>query len=715
MIVYDLIMPPKSAHTRQRAKDTASGAGPSGPAHLEAGPSTLPPSRSQDIGTEAVEEPETVLDNAMELIRRLTVAYEQAQRDIVSLNERVNAQAEKLAELVEGHGSVPPVEVRLSAQYEEIVTLQRRSQVHAQALRGLNEGTERDRVVYEERHITPGEAIRRIMVRVEDLERKSAQSGAPAPQQPTGVAATGGQSAHNEEHSDAQAEEEHALDELDDIERKEVARDHKSDRRSHRSRRRDSSRRRRHYYTSDEDRGSRSSRSERSNSGSEGDRDDGHTRSAYTRPLLQRRRGSHFHGLKPIRPSDPRYDRLVDYRTYRLQDTAQSRRGRETGKTRDHVKRLELSFKDSTFNGTDPVTVLSFLADVVIECDILEMSEAQAYLALPFLLTGSAKVQFRAARSVGRSTEGGVSCWPEAVQYLLRKYAKSAFIRRANSDLRDVRQRDQETEESYEARLSQAVARCGNVHSTHERITMLIDGLLPTTKSIISDYHESHRWAQYGDIVQKAIGEGEAYRARAQASAPAAPSRLTVPNRRDRERNQLLAESYDGSFSGHGGGEAALQMDVGSSQRSGLTTPTEDYESAQSADPALAMYGRGTRPMRPPQRPPMGLPRPTNRAVQPALDAPAEAHNGGHLVCHYCYAVGHIAPRCTLPMSRSEEVVTNYRALSAAQKERVPRTNYDRFVSRGNPTQDAVQVVEEPQYDAMEPIIGTDEEPKKEQ
>ena len=115
----------------------------------------------------------------------------------------------------------------------------------------------------------------------------------------------------------------------------------------------------------------------------------------------------------------------MDYRTYRLQDTAQTRTGYETGRLRDHVKRFELTFKDRLFSGADPVAILSFLASVVDECDILELSEAQAYLLIPYLLSGSAKTDYLAARRSGRSYEGGVACWPEAIQYFLSTYCSA--------------------------------------------------------------------------------------------------------------------------------------------------------------------------------------------------------------------------------------------------------------------------------------------------
>ena len=69
--------------------------------------------------------------------------------------------------------------------------------------------------------------------------------------------------------------------------------------------------------------------------------------------------------------------------------------------------------------------------------------------------------------------EGGVSCWPEAVQYLLKNYAQNQHISAAISELRGTRQTESEDERHFSVRLNQAMHKCGNVHSQLEVITLL--------------------------------------------------------------------------------------------------------------------------------------------------------------------------------------------------------------------------------------------------
>lgn len=75
--------------------------------------------------------------------------------------------------------------------------------------------------------------------------------------------------------------------------------------------------------------------------------------------------GIHHEGLITIKYNNPLYDRLLNYRTYRLRITTRKRTGKETTKIKDHVKRLELTIKYHKFYVSYPIEVLNFLAELV--------------------------------------------------------------------------------------------------------------------------------------------------------------------------------------------------------------------------------------------------------------------------------------------------------------------------------------------------------------
>ena len=151
------------------------------------------------------------------------------------------------------------------------------------------------------------------------------------------------------------------------------------------------------------------------------------------------------------------------------------------------------------------------------------MSEAQAYIALPYFLRGNAEEQFNSVRGSSSSKEGSVTCWPRAVQYLLRSYATATSIQEAIIDFRDISQRRGETEKEFSTRLNTSFYRCGNVHSVGEKATMSIDGLDPVIKTLVAQRTDESRRMPHLELLQYARAEGDSQRARLSHQRKPAP------------------------------------------------------------------------------------------------------------------------------------------------------------------------------------------------
>ena len=177
-----------------------------------------------------------------------------------------------------------------------------------------------------------------------------------------------------------------------------------------------------------------------------------------------RKRGPRHGNLKPLKATNPLYAELLNYRHYRLEKRSR-RSSRHTPKARHQVKNMGLTMLPHRFTGEDPILVLDFLRRFIGEAEQLAMSEDQAYITLPFFLKGEAKSHYEAVMDTTSEGEGGVTCWPEEVQYLLRSYATANHIRAAVLALRDVRQDPIEDEKTYSGRLAKAEIRCGNIHT----------------------------------------------------------------------------------------------------------------------------------------------------------------------------------------------------------------------------------------------------------
>lgn len=98
--------------------------------------------------------------------------------------------------------------------------------------------------------------------------------------------------------------------------------------------------------------------------------------------------------------------------------------------------------------------MLDFLACFVTEADILGMTEAQAYITLPYVLRGVAEDLLNYVIGSTKASEGGVSCSLEAVQHLLRSYPTDISIQSAFLTLRDTRQKPGELETDYSVLLN---------------------------------------------------------------------------------------------------------------------------------------------------------------------------------------------------------------------------------------------------------------------
>ena len=248
-----------------------------------------------------------------------------------------------------------------------------------------------------------------------------------------------------------------------------------------------------------------------------------------TIPFFQRVKGPKHPGLASLQPSNHRYDQLMSYRFYRLARREQQRDSIATTRLSRLLKNLDLTFKDKKFNGLDPVIIFDFLTRFVEECDMLDMTEAQAYVALPHYLLHPAHTQFRAMQNGAYS--GGISSWPEAVQHLLRTYETPAAIRQATTALKDLVQKTDQSESAFAASLHQACLRCGNIHTEDEKMTFFVDGLSPGIRIAVARFREAEPRHQMtlDRLIQYAQDEGDTSRARADYERQLGATATTKP------------------------------------------------------------------------------------------------------------------------------------------------------------------------------------------
>lgn len=282
-----------------------------------------------------------------------------------------------------------------------------------------------------------------------------------------------------------------------------------------------------------------------------------------------------------------------------------------------------------------------------------------------------------------------MSSWPEAVQYLLRSYATSNAIRAAILALRDIAQRPLEDEEEYSSRLNKAAIRCGNVHSTDEKITLFIDGLSPAIKSLVARYRERHGHMTYLELVHFAQAEGDAVRAQTRNTRRLEVTEVRRVEPRKTGKPAVVsalhlespAESGASSLP-HQRGERSQVDAVYYLDGAEGSIPTTDLPTTESGQADDLMYADNCRlPQRVRMVPsPGGIKsgKPGWVDTRPAYSTVAVEPRSvkDSLICYCCYGKHHTAPECTLTAREVFKIVLNYEALTEEERDRVPANAY---------------------------------------
>ncbi len=203
-------------------------------------------------------------------------------------------------------------------------------------------------------------------------------------------------------------------------------------------------------------------------------------------PRRSPRSGRAHRSLSELNPNSKKFRRVLSYKTYRLMDTNPGEGSRSESLPSFAV--FQTTQADLKLDGADPISILTFLAAFKEKADPNRISEVSAKLVLRYCMAGKAKMAFSAALHVNAvdSLSMGIRTWPEAVQWLLRTYAKDSYIQRAVQDLRALRQKDGETETNFGDRLIAKFSRLGGVFSQEDQINQYIEGLDESIASCVN-------------------------------------------------------------------------------------------------------------------------------------------------------------------------------------------------------------------------------------
>ena len=150
-----------------------------------------------------------------------------------------------------------------------------------------------------------------------------------------------------------------------------------------------------------------------------------------------------FPGPDELVPANSKFKKVLSYKIYDLDDRNQSEDANVRKRLGKLVHIFNVSLGDHKFDGSDPISVLAFLANFCEECNNNADPEGAAKLLLKHFVRERARDVFISTLNIGsEGSSQGLRSYPEAVQWLLRNYAKDTYIHDAVTELRDLTQKE---------------------------------------------------------------------------------------------------------------------------------------------------------------------------------------------------------------------------------------------------------------------------------
>ena len=272
-------------------------------------------------------------------------------------------------------------------------------------------------------------------------------------------------------------------------------------------------------------------------------------------PLTHRNwMGSKEQGLKQVQSSDHRFKKVLSYRRYRLRNSSGRCGPNMSYNTGPNAQRVAHVMNAHVFDGNDPISILSFPTRFNQQMDANLLSKGAFLFIFPSFLDVDAKVSYENNFDLPPD-QGGFTMWPKAVHFLLRTFARDAYIEEALARLEELCQDPEEKEVAYAKRLRKQGRRCVSVCTEQDMINRFIRGLRadlrPLLRALRADYSLLNAFQDY---VERTGAQGDAYRALFGRTLPSmagsgssSPMRLklktTAPRRRtpvyNMERGQI--------------------------------------------------------------------------------------------------------------------------------------------------------------------------------
>lgn len=229
--------------------------------------------------------------------------------------------------------------------------------------------------------------------------------------------------------------------------------------------------------------------------------------------------GPYAPGLEPIQTMLTPFEKVLDYRHYRLRDlnpVPDNEALRKMYRLKKQIDGLYTTL--GSFDGADPIELLNFLATFKEACDALATSEAIGVRVLAYFLKDDAKDTYQQQTSPGTNIPGREleASWPFVINALLRRFLSDDVLQEAYDGVSRAVQREKEDETAFATRVMDASRVCRHVFTPSELVNAYVRGLHEATRERIYEQVRHLPAKDRTNIVvirQMASAEGRAQRA----------------------------------------------------------------------------------------------------------------------------------------------------------------------------------------------------------
>ena len=240
--------------------------------------------------------------------------------------------------------------------------------------------------------------------------------------------------------------------------------------------------------------------------------------------------------LEPKRTLLPPFATVASYEAYRLHDKRTILAPYENLELHRIKRKLEgLILTLKPFNGTNPIKLLRYFAELRHGFDALGVLEATAVRSLHFPLEGEGRTFYESFAAPGTlsATRSREVTWPHVVHALPDRYLTNSESQKAHDRVTLISQKPTEDENAYADRIIAASNDCSNVFEDHTLVHNSVRGLLETsTDKVFEDMRRlpEHEQRDLTSIRRLAFAPGNTVRAQSQATARArTPSHRRTP------------------------------------------------------------------------------------------------------------------------------------------------------------------------------------------